>query len=376
MSIGERIKVAHGEIRVGQALPWPLYDGEGQLLLRQSYVIQTDSQLERLLDRGVYRPEPDGTKRRDSDAAANKPLTPFDKIGFLEVRLRSIFDDILAKKNGVAARVIEFCDDLQELCDEDSDAALGALHLDHHGSYTIFHPIHVALLCELLGRRLRIDLHQRLSLLAAAVTANVGMLELQEVLHNQTDPLTKAQREALNRHPVDGVAILIAAGVDDETWLEAVIQHHERPDGSGYPHGIRADAISTPARVLALADIYCAMITPRRYRSEILAKDALREMFLKRGEEVDGDLVQIFIKEMGIFPPGALVRLNNGEHAVVIKRSRDATCPRAQAVAGPRGAPYSVIRERDCSVDDYGIKEMIHRDKALQLNPAKLWGYD
>lgn len=376
MSIGERVKVTHGEIRVGQALPWPLYDGEGKLLLRQSYIIQTDSQLERLLDRGVYRPEPESPKRRDADGAANKPLTPFDKIGFLETRLRSIFDDIVAKKDGVPTRVIEFCDALQALCDEDADAALGALHLDQQGSYTIFHPIHVALLCELLGRRLRMDLHERMSMLAAAVTANVGMVELQELLHNQTDPLSTEQREALNRHPVDSVAMLVAAGIEDEAWLEAVIQHHERPDGSGYPHGIRAEAISLTARVLALADIYCAMITPRRYRSEILAKDALREMFLKRGEEVDSDLVQLFIKEMGIFPPGALVRLNNGEHAVVIKRSRDAKCPRAQAVAGPRGAPYSVIRERDCSNEEYGIKEMIHRDKGLVLNPTKLWGYD
>ncbi len=376
MSVGERVRVAHGEIRVGQALPWPLYDGEGKLLLRQSYVIETESQLERLLDRGVYRPDLESAKRRDADAAANKPLTPFDKIGFLETRLRKIFDDIVAKKGGVAARVTEFCDDLQALCDEDADAALGALHLEHQGSYTIFHPIHVALLCELLGRRLRMDLHQRLSMLAAAVTANVGMLELQELLHNQTDPLSKEQRDALNRHPVDGVAILVAAGIEDEAWLEAVIQHHERPDGSGYPHGIRGEAISLSARVVALADIYCAMITPRRYRSEILAKDALREMFLKRGAEVDGDLVQLFIKEMGIFPPGAIVRLNNGEHAVVIKRGRDTTCPCAQAVAGPRGAPYSVIRERDCSNDEYGIKEMVHRDKGLALNPSKLWGYD
>jgi len=233
MSIGTRVKVTQGEIRVGQALPWPLYDGDGKLLLRQSYVIQTDSQLERLLDRGVYRPEPDNEKRRGADAAANKPLTPFDKIGFFETRLRSIFEDIVAKKHGVAARVMEFCDDLQALCDEDADAALGALHLEHQGHYTIFHPIHVALLCELLGRRLRMDLHQRLSMLAAAVTANVGMLELQELLHTQTDPLSKHQREALNRHPVDSVAILVAAEVEDEAPVTDAGQQPGSDDGCG-----------------------------------------------------------------------------------------------------------------------------------------------
>ena len=99
------------------------------------------------------------------------------------------------------------------------------------------------------------------------------------VLNRQTGALTEDQRLMIDTHPLAGVELLQAAGVDDEVWLEAVLQHHERLDGSGYPSGLEGDAISPGARMLAIVDIYSAMVRPRAYREAIHARHALRSLF-------------------------------------------------------------------------------------------------
>jgi HD-GYP domain-containing protein (c-di-GMP phosphodiesterase class II) len=73
--------------------------------------------------------------------------------------------------------------------------------------------------------------------------------------------------------------------------------------------------------VVALADMYSAMITPRSYRQPVMAHNALKNIFTKRGEAVDNQLTQLLIREVGLYPPGSFVKLVNGDTAIVIKRA-------------------------------------------------------
>jgi HD-GYP domain-containing protein (c-di-GMP phosphodiesterase class II) len=264
---------------------------------------------------------------------------------------------------------------LQAVCDLDADAVLGMMHLDTASRYTIMHPLYVAILSELIGRVKRLSIAERLPLVAAALTANVSIIELQEQLQKQEGPLTDDQKAEMRLHPVKAVDMLLAIGVQDESWIATVLHHHEKIDGSGYPGARRGDTIPLSVRILSLADTYSAMVTPRVYRTSILARDALRDIFLKRGGEMDAELAQLFIKVLGVFPPGTFVKLQNGEVGIVTRRGENSMKPMVHAVIGPRGAPLQASIKRDTANADYAITEMVVRDRACKLDVHRMWGY-
>lgn len=370
----ENIRIRVGELVVGRALPWPVYNHKGILLLRRGHIIETHSQLSALLQHGLYRdPKDCGEAQKPQPAIADD--CPFDVIEALAGCLQTALSRIERGETDALTRIDRFATEIQRLCRQDADAALGAVHLCHKHSYPIMHSIHTAILCELMGQRVGYEKTRRRLVVCAALTANLGMLSLQEQLSAQTDPLTNEQRVLIQAHPRRSVEMLRQAGLSDRLWLTITEQHHERIDGSGYDHGLKADTIVEESCVVALADIYSAMIAPRTYRRELLAKEALREIFLGRGKQVDERLATLFIKEIGVFPPGALVYLANGETAVIIRRGREGTAPVAVGIISPRGGPYLKPVRRCCEGEEHRIRDMIPCDTSVPLNLRALWGY-
>ena len=84
---------------------------------------------------------------------------------------------------------------------------------------------------------------ERATLVAAALTSDIGMREIQQALFEQTAPLSSEQKAIVSAHPNRSCELLQAAGVEDKRWLQAIEQHHERVDGTGYPKGLAGDAI-------------------------------------------------------------------------------------------------------------------------------------
>jgi hypothetical protein len=189
-----------------------------------------------------------------------------------------------------------------------------------------------------VGCSTRTQTRQRL--LAAVLSCNLGQWHEQAALA-RPGPLPAELLAVVQAHPARSHALLRASGVDDPLWLELVLQHHERPDGSGYPQGLRGAAINPLAQLLSLADIYCAMVLPREYRTGIRAQQAVRQIFLARGQAVDAGLAADFIGEIGVFPPGSFVRLANGETGVVVRRGAPRReSPLVSCIRSPRGGEY------------------------------------
>lgn len=122
----------------------------------------------------------------------------------------------------------------------------------------------------------------------------------------------------------------------DKLWLELVEQHHEKLDGSGYPKQLKGTEIKSEALVLALADVYSAIITPRVYRGPIRLNDFLRDLFVERGSKFDDSLTKIFIHEVGLYPPGIYVRLDSGDLAVVVGRTENFQYPLVACIKNAR----------------------------------------
>lgn len=274
---------------------------------------------------------------------------------------------------GLAAGALALGERLAALVAADADAVLGALLLDEDAPYAEIHPLMVGALCELVGRRLALAATLRVRLLAAVISCNLALLPLQPALAG-AGPLNAALEAAVHAHPADGHALLCRHGVNDPLWLAIVLQHHERPDGSGYPAGLRGAALEPLARLVSLADIYGAMVLPREYRTGIHAQQAVRHLFLARGQQVDAALAADFIGEIGVFPPGAFVRLVNGETGVVVRRgSPRREWPVVSSFRSPRGGVYPRPLRRECAGNPrYGIAEVLGRER-LPHPLATLW---
>ena len=169
--------------------------------------------------------------------------------------------------------------------------------------------------------------------------------------------------------------LLKAAGVEDPLWLDAVLHHHERLDGSGYPHGLMGRDIGDGARLLAVVDIFSAMVRPRAYREAVIARNALRNLFMERGTAVDTELPGLLVKEIGVFPPGTVVRLASGEVGVVTHRGGNAACPRVARLVNANGTFAAVARSRDTREAEHVIVEAVPqaRYQAFLSNCARFW---
>ncbi|HAF01255.1 MAG TPA: metal-dependent phosphohydrolase, partial [Methylophilaceae bacterium] len=210
---------------------------------------------------------------------------------------------------------------------------------------------------------------------AAALTMNVSMIKLQEKLQHQQTELTELERKLINNHSQEGVNMLKNAGVDNKDWLSFVLLHHENEDGSGYPNGIRGDAIPQSAKIISLADRYCARISSRSYRKALLPNSALRDMLVTDKEHISPMLIKCFIEVLGVYPAGTFVRLENGETAVVTSKGESTTTPFVHSYIGSRGDVLIEPLKRDTSKAHYSIREVISAEHAnFRLSMQRIWG--
>jgi HD-GYP domain-containing protein (c-di-GMP phosphodiesterase class II) len=403
-------KINPGTLAVGKPLLFDYFDAEGALLLKRGNTLHSQRQLEELLERGLFE-KTEETVSKASAAPVPHLTNPFDLLDRCKSRLVPLLNQVRiddpalipdsanieaikaeyrnnvamrcaastaqqVMPDGLPTRILEIAKVIQKTCRLDADATLGYVHLSLEERYTAIHPLHCAILAEVLSSALNIEQDKRQAIIAATLTANISILNLQERLHKQESELSTAQRDLLQLHPALSREMLIASGVSDEAWLEAVLLHHERFDGSGYPFAMVGDAIPITARIVALTDIYDAMIKPRGYRKAVGSKMALREIFLKRGGKVDENLAKALIKELGLYPPGSFVRLQNGEIAIVFRRGKMATTPLVRSVIGPRGAMLDRPVRRDTSETHHVIVDLAPYDPSVRISFNQLWDYD
>jgi HD-GYP domain-containing protein (c-di-GMP phosphodiesterase class II) len=376
-------KLTSSDFSVGKPLPFALYNEKGVMLLKDGKVIKSQRQADILIGKGLYvKEESASSGRRSADRDADKfevetekPPSPFEVINDFAFRLEKIFDSIYKKQQNVEERVLKLCDDFQDICSKDADAVLGAIHLKSDQKYVINRPLQTAVLCEMVARRFNVGKEHRKALMAAALTANVSTLELQETLYKQKERLSEEQRLQLEQHPIDSAKLLKAAGITNQRWLLMILQHHERLDGTGYPRGIGGSKLMMEARLLAIADVYGAAVSPRAYRKARIPRDAMCKFLRDESAQYDEKLATVFIKEVGVFPPGSFVKLINHEIGIVVRRGPDSLKPVVYSVINEKGAAVFGQAKRDVNLPKYKIKEMCFFDDTTFLNPHVIWGY-
>lgn len=372
------LRLPRFKVQVGKPLPWNVRDEQSNLLLLRGHVIDSEHQLELLLVRGAFvdAQEVRAVELHEvplPERSIPRVLNLFGLWDHSGDELRKLMHKV-PHTPGLLERVEVFAADLIARVDQDADIALyHAIRQESEDPflYGYNHAVHTAILCLLTARRLQWSAVRTVSLVKAAITMNMAVLELQGQLSHQDVPPWESQKTLLRRHPQEAADWLVQAGVNDVDWLTAVAQHHERPDGSGYPQGL--NDVPEVALALRMADVFMARITARKLRPAMTIQEAAKQMFR---EDQGGAMSSAVIKVLGIFPPGEVVRLANGEVGVVMRRTDNVKCPIVAAITDAAGMPTVHTEHRDTALPAFAIVETVaNRALVARLPPERVYGF-
>lgn len=207
--------------------------------------------------------------------------------------------------------------DLDSQIELNTNVLLNLSHIKTHDNYLFSHVTNVAILAMIIGKELKLSEQELKDLGLAALLHDFGMTRINRSLYDKSQALTPDEWLEIKNHPNYSLELLKESGSFSEAVLRGVHEHHERIDGSGYPRGIKGSDIHLFGKIIAVADVYDACISPRKYRKRMTPYEALKNL-LGQPHLFDIKILKSFVACMAIYPIGSFVRLNTGETAKVI----------------------------------------------------------
>ncbi|MBI3283684.1 MAG: HD-GYP domain-containing protein [Burkholderiales bacterium] len=199
-------------------------------------------------------------------------------------------------------------------------ALIGLARLKTKDDYTYMHSVAVCALMVALGKQLGLDEEQMREAGLAGLLHDIGKMAIPGDILNKPGKLTDEEFVSVKTHPAAGHKMLLEAKGVSNITLDVCLHHHEKMDGSGYPERLQGDEISMYARMGAVCDVYDAITSNRPYKQGWCPAESLRKMAEWSNGHFDEKIFQAFVKSIGIYPVGTLVRLESGRLGVVIEQ--------------------------------------------------------
>jgi len=277
------------------------------------------------------------TEHSRQSAASGKPVPMEQELP----AAKKVYEDALAfardfihkayqEKHVDVTRSEAFVDDVITSVARNRDALTGLCKLRVYDEYTYTHSINVTVLATAFGQFLGLAEAELRPLGLAALFHDIGKANIPREVLNKPGRLDEREFQVIKRHPLESYSLLKDKEALKLQVLPAIVEHHEKYDGSGYPRGIGGEDISMFARIVSLADVYDALTSDRVYRKGMPPSQALGVMYGMREKDFHPTMVERFIKCLGIYPVGSFVRLSDRRHGLVW--SSNAQAPLAPTV--------------------------------------------
>lgn len=189
--------------------------------------------------------------------------------------------------------------------------------------YMYSHSVNVAVLSSVIGMAMHLDNTKIEKLTASALLHDIGKVFMPKDIVNKVEKLTKEEEKLYKCHPEKGYRYIKQYYTVPVTTYVGILQHHERYDGYGYPDGKRGEEISKFGRVLCLCDAYDNLVSERPNKKAYLPSDAIEYIMANNGQIFDPKLVKIFLRRVAPYPLGTILKLSNGERAIVIGNNEE-----------------------------------------------------
>lgn len=393
------IAIETDSLELGAPLPFSLRGANGVLLASKGYVINTMEEMKELEARGLrlyveqdaYRNYAAQLQKmvlegkslgeiaaiklmnaREPGVSTAAPAAVQEELDWPALQLRATQVLRSAQQAGFAERFYALHDQLAHHCDSSPDATLLALiylSANETRTYSATHAMLVCCVCRLVTREILhwSQEHQR-QIGLAALGMNISITQLQDQLAEQVAPLTAQQIAMVDVHADRSVAMLEEQGITDPVCMEAIRYHHHRIPG---PLGVRSPA-QQMGRLIQRADIFGARIAPRATRAPMPVTSAMQGSYYDEEQQMD-EAGAALVKALGIYPPGAFVRLASQEVAIVLRRGKSASTPEVAVVVNRDGMPTGVPSTRDTAQAAWKIAAPVaHRDVRVHIPLERL----
>lgn len=282
--------------------------------------------------------------------------------------VRALLDDARLGKaigGGAVAGIVE---EINASVAENAAAIISLARIRDSDSFTYAHSVAVCALMANLARRMDMDAGAQQELGIAGLLHDVGKMLIPKEILNKPGRLTDAETEVMRGHVTRGHELLKKGGNLPQAALEVCLSHHEKIDGTGYPDKLAGPQIGLAARMGAVCDVYDAVTSNRPYKEAWSPAECLASMFTWQGH-FDEDILSLFIRSVGIYPVGSLVRMRSGRLGVVVEQyEADLTKPTVRIF-------HCIATGARLTPNDLALAD--NRDDAIvtREQPRK-WGFD
>jgi putative nucleotidyltransferase with HDIG domain len=279
----------------------------------------------------------------------------------LEVRdetkrvVECILEDVRIGKRINTAEAKLAVENIMESITRNRDALVCLTQLKNRDEYTSIHSMNVCILCLAFGRHLRLSREQLQVLGVGALLHDIGKMRVPLEILNKPGRLTQAEFGIMKNHVIYGADILKDTAGLSPRAMKVVMEHHERFAGGGYPEALNGERISLLGQLAAIVDVYDAITSDRVYHNHMHPHEAIKKMYEWRARDFNKELLEKFIKCIGIYPMGSLVEVNHADIGIVISSNQEtALKPAILLVLDGLGQPY----------DPPPVVELMHQDES------------